>query len=116
MTTDELQCIEACNEAERVCLARVSLPRVSDENATIQQSHVFTISAEICALTARVLARDADFGARELASLCSKLCRSAADLSMKAEPADATNELVEALIACADTCHIVALGTHPATS
>ena len=116
MTTDELQCIEACNQAERLCLARARLARGSQDVAAIQQTYALTTTAEVCAFTSRIIARDADFGARDLASLCSKLCRSAADLTMKVEPVDATKELVGALTACADTCHIVALGTHAATS
>ncbi len=109
MTTDELQCVDACNAASWLCREGVPIVRAPP-------GEMLATCAEVCDVTAHVLPREAGFGARDVAMLCSKLCRSAADLLLKASPDDATKELVEALIACADACHVVAIGTIPATS
>lgn len=115
MTTDELHCVDACTVARRMSLAYAPA-ELAVQGAVSVRSDVLMTCASVCDLTAQTLACDADFGAREIASLCSKLCRNAADHVLKGEPVDATKELVDALIACADACHVVALGTHPATS
>lgn len=109
MTIDELQCVDACKAAKRLCNSAVA-------SSSASVSDVLITSADICGVAERVLTHEAGFGSREIAALCSKLCRSAADHLLKAAMPDETRELVDALIACADTCHVVALGTHPATS
>lgn len=109
MTTDELQCVDACKAAKRLCHSAAG-------SSPASVSDVLLTSADMCGVAERVLTPEAGFGSREIAVLCSKLCWSAADHVLKAAMPGEAKELVDALIACADACHVVALGTHPATS
>mgnify|MGYP007071076690 CR=1 FL=1 len=91
MTTDELQCVDACKAAKRLCNSAVA-------SSSASVSDVLITSADICGVAERVLTHEAGFGSREIAVLCSKLCRSAADHVLKAAMPGEAKELVDALI------------------